>query len=203
MRDMKSEENYVWIENNGQVAYIKPQNYERSKTRKYQKEIGRQETTEYREETDCYICHNGKELTARYEKKEKTKSGYSRIVTVYECENCKECEYKAECIHANHCKTPLEERTKRLYVSKLMKQKREEDRQRITSAYGKKTANEPEYPGRRIVCGCKRRFGTAPLPISREKEGLHAEYGCSNGKISKKSCTKRFSQGGPESICTT
>lgn len=33
----ESEENYLFIEGNGQTAYIKPQNYEISKTRKYKK----------------------------------------------------------------------------------------------------------------------------------------------------------------------
>ena len=31
----ESEENYLFLEENGQLAYIKPQNYEISKTRKY------------------------------------------------------------------------------------------------------------------------------------------------------------------------
>ena len=37
----ESEENYLFIEGNGQTAYIKPQNYEISKTRKYKKDISR------------------------------------------------------------------------------------------------------------------------------------------------------------------
>ena len=132
----ESEENYVFIEGNDQTAYIKPQNYEISKTRKYKKDISRRENMEYQEETDVYICKNGKSLTARYDKKSKSKSGYISTVTVYECEDCGGCPYKQECIRGNHCKTPLEERTKRLNVSKLMKQKREEDLNRITSEYG-------------------------------------------------------------------
>ena len=37
----ESEENYLFIEGNGQTAYIKPQNYEISKTRKYKKDISK------------------------------------------------------------------------------------------------------------------------------------------------------------------
>ena len=37
----ESEENYFFIEGNGQTAYIKPQNYEISKTRKYKKDISK------------------------------------------------------------------------------------------------------------------------------------------------------------------
>lgn len=40
----ESEENYVFLEANGQISYIKPANYEISKTRKYRNDIGRIET---------------------------------------------------------------------------------------------------------------------------------------------------------------
>ena len=132
----ESEENYLFVEENGQTAYIKPQNYEISKTRSYKKDIGRSENMDYDEEKDQYRCKNGKLLSVKKEKKEKTATGYQRITTVYECEDCSECPYKKECIRGNHCRTPLEERTKSLYVSKKMKQKREECMERITSEYG-------------------------------------------------------------------
>ena len=73
----ESEENYLFREENGQLAYIKPQNYEISKTRKYRQDIGRMD-----------------------------------------------------------CKTPMEDRQKVLYVSKKMKEKRQETLERITSDYG-------------------------------------------------------------------
>ena len=132
----ESEENYMFIEGNRQQAYIKPQNYQISKIRKYKKDIGRRENMKYEEETDQYICQNGKNLTARYDRKSKSKSGYVSSLTVYECEDCRGCPYKQECIKGSNCKSPLEERTKWLNVSKVMKQKRQEDLERITSEYG-------------------------------------------------------------------
>ena len=132
----ESEENYVFIEQNRQTAYIKPQNYEISKTRKYQNDISRRENMDYRTETDSYICRNGRELTARYDKKVRNRNGYTSQVTIYECESCQGCPYKEQCIHGNNCKTPMEERTKRLNVSKVMNQKRREDLVRITGEYG-------------------------------------------------------------------
>lgn len=132
----ESEENYLFIEENGQVAFIKPANYEISKTRKYQKDISRVENMDYDSEKDSYICSMGKELTAQSETNKKTASGYTRVTTVYKCSDCSGCSKKQECIKGNNCKTPLEERNKVLYVSKKMKQKREEDLERITSEYG-------------------------------------------------------------------
>lgn len=132
----ESEENYLFIEENEQLAFIKPQNYEISKTRKYKQDISRMENMDYDAGIDSYYCKNGQILTAQYEKKERTVSGYKRTVTVYQCNNCNNCPFKTECIKGNNCKTPMKERQKVLYVSKVMKQKRLETLERITSDYG-------------------------------------------------------------------
>ena len=132
----ESEENYLFLEENGQLAYIKPQNYEISKTRKYRQDIGRMENMKYDEKADCYYCKNGQVLTAQYEKREKTASGYRRTVTVYRSNGCSGCPFKTDCIKGNNCKTPMEDRQKVLYVSKKMKEKRQETLERITSDYG-------------------------------------------------------------------
>lgn len=132
----ESEENYLFLEENGQLAYIKPQNYEISKTRKYRQDIGRMENMNYDEKADCYYCKNGQVLTVQYEKREKTASGYRRTVTVYRSSGCSECPFKTDCIKGNNCKTPMEDRQKVLYVSKKMKEKRQETIKRITSDYG-------------------------------------------------------------------
>ena len=72
----ESEENYLFIEKNGQTAYIKPQNYEISKIRKYKKDVSRRENMEYHADRDSYICRNGKELTVTNERRIKTTIGY-------------------------------------------------------------------------------------------------------------------------------
>ena len=132
----ESEEAYVFIEGNGQESYLKPQNYEISKTRKYRKDISRRENMEYNAERDEYICTNGRRLKALYDRRSKNRNGYVSTVTVYECEDCHDCPYKGQCIHGNNCKIPMEERNKRLNVSKVMKDKREEALERITTEYG-------------------------------------------------------------------
>ena len=132
----ESEENYLFIEENGQTAYIKPQNYEISKTRKYKKDISRRENMEYHADRDSYICRNGRELTVTNERRSKTASGYVSVKTYYRSPDCTGCPYKTECIKGNNCKTPMEKRNKVLMVSKTMSQKRAEDLERITSEYG-------------------------------------------------------------------
>ena len=132
----ESEENYLFIEGNGQTAYIKPQNYEISKTRKYKKDISRRENMGYHADRDSYICRNGRELTVTNERRSKTASGYVSVKTYYRSPDCTGCPYKTECIKGNNCKTPMKKRNKVLMVSKTMSQKRAEDLERITSEYG-------------------------------------------------------------------
>ena len=132
----ESEEAYVFMEGNGQEAYLKPQNYEISKTRKYQQDISRRENMAYDAEKDEYICSNGRRLKRLFDRHRKNRNGYISTVTVYECESCRGCRYKEKCIHGNNCKIPLNERNKRLNVSKVMEEKRQKTLERITTEYG-------------------------------------------------------------------
>ena len=132
----ESEENYLFLEKNGQVSYIKPTNYEISKTRKYKTDISRQENMEYDKETDSYTCKNGKKLYADGTRKSRTASGYTSISTIYRCSDCSGCPFKDKCIKGNNCRTPMEERSKVLYVSRTKEEKRAENLKRILSDYG-------------------------------------------------------------------
>ena len=132
----ESEENYVFLEANGQLSYIKPANYEISKTRRYKNDIGKIENMEYDAESDVYICRNAKRLMVDHVRHSKSKTGYVSEKTIYKCEDCSGCPHKAECIKGNNCKTPLEERTKTLQISKIFLKYRQEDLERILSAEG-------------------------------------------------------------------
>jgi transposase len=131
----ESEENYTHLEENGQLAFIKPSNYERSKTRKYKNDIGRRENMPYDAGADSYLCHLGRNLNVSYNRKTKSTAGYPILTTVYECESCGECPHKEKCIKPGG-KQPIEERTKRLYVSKTFLRQRAEAEERITSDKG-------------------------------------------------------------------
>lgn len=91
----------------------------------------------YDEEGDFYTCKNDKKLVVDHIRHSKSKTGYVSEKTVYKCENCKGCSHKSECIKGNNCKTPLEERTKVLYVSKIFNEQRKADLERIISDEGK------------------------------------------------------------------
>jgi hypothetical protein len=134
----ESEEAYVFLDKNGQLSFIKPQNYEISKTRKYRQDISRQENMTYLEAEDVYVCSQGKRLHPIGERRSKNRNGFVSTATIYECEDCSGCPYKEKCIRGNNCKTPMESRNKRLNVSKVMKEKRQETLERITTEYGTK-----------------------------------------------------------------
>ncbi len=131
----ESEENYTWCEQNRQLAFIKPANYDKAKTRKYKSDIGRRENMPYDVQSDSYICHRGHPIQAAYEKNTKSKAGYPIVTTVYTCSKCAGCPHKAQCIKGVS-KTPLEERSKSLYVSKTFLRQREEMQARIKSEEG-------------------------------------------------------------------
>lgn len=132
----ESEENYLFLEENRQLAFIKPSNYEISKTRKYRTDISRRENMTYDEDKDIYICRNQKQLKVTGIKRSKSRTGYISEKTCYSCDDCKDCPYKTSCIKGNNSKLPMEERTKHLEVSKLFQKKREEDLERILSDEG-------------------------------------------------------------------
>ena len=132
----ESEENYSYLEGNGQLSFIKPSNYEISKTRKYKNDISRIENMEYNESGDYYKCKNDKKLTITKVIKRKSKTGYQSEKTIYTCEDCSNCSYKSSCIKANSSKLQLEDRAKNLETSKLFNRQRKDNLERILSREG-------------------------------------------------------------------
>lgn len=132
----ESEENYSFIEENNQISFIKPSNYEISKTRKYKNDISRIDNMDYDSESDLFICQNGKKLIANGVKIRKSKTGYESVNTIYICEDCSNCNYKSQCIKGNNSKISLEKRTKKFETSKKFNQQRKEDLERIITDEG-------------------------------------------------------------------
>ena len=132
----ESEENYVYLKRNGQLSFIKPSNYEISKTRKYKKDIGKIENMAYHEDGDYYICSNGRRLKVSKVFNRKSKNGYKSERTLYTCKDCSNCLYKSKCIKGNNCKTPLEDRVKNVETSKVFTKCRKENLERILTQEG-------------------------------------------------------------------
>ena len=93
---------------------------------------------QYDQAGDYYICHNGKRVEKTGIKTRKTASGYLREETHYECKDCSGCPCKEKCLAGKNWKKPLEERNKKLTVSRLFEELREEEYRLINSEEGKK-----------------------------------------------------------------
>lgn len=96
----ESEENYLYLEANEQIPYIKPQTYEKWKKRNFKNDISKRENMRYDAESDFYICHNNRKLIPTSIIHRTSASGYKSEVTVYECENCDNCIHKIKCTKA-------------------------------------------------------------------------------------------------------
>lgn len=134
----ESEENYHYVDGSEQISlFVKPSNHEQKKKRKYKTDIGRRENMPYNAEKDEYTCAQGEKLTAVSTKIRKSETGYAQQVTVYECSACKGCPVKEKCIRQKKTdKTPLEDRVKRLNVSKYFAAQREAMEGKISTEEG-------------------------------------------------------------------
>jgi transposase len=126
----ESEENYQYLDTHEHTPYIKPSNYERSKSRAYKKKINLRENMDYDKENDTYICHNNKILHFIGMTTRTSKSGYKAKIKIYECENCDECSYKHNCTKSKN--------NRKIYVSEKFINYRKESTLNITSKEGKK-----------------------------------------------------------------
>jgi transposase len=125
----ESEENYKALESRIQAAYIKPQNYEKSKTRKYKTNAYLRENMPYNPENNTYTCPAGDIFAPIYNTVRKSTSGFESTVTVYECQGCSSCPQKKHCTRAKG--------NPKISVSKDFIALREKSRERITSEQGK------------------------------------------------------------------
>ena len=124
-----SEENYTYLEENGQNAYIKPADYEIRKTRKYKQNIYRVENLSYDENGDFFICPNGKKLNHAYDSKRKTQNGYEVVKSYYICENCKGCPHREKCYKGKY-------ENRKVGFSKTLARQKAEATERITTDEG-------------------------------------------------------------------
>lgn len=124
----ESEENYLYLEEQKQTPYIKPQTYEQWKKRSFKKNINKRENMLYNPETDEYTCHNGKQLKAVGVTHRTSATGYRSEITVYECEDCSDCPHKSRCTKAKG--------NRKMQVSKTFVEKRQISYENITTEEG-------------------------------------------------------------------
>lgn len=126
----ESLENYLFLEANGQVSFIKPANYEAQKTKKFKQKIGRIENMAYDPEADCFTCAEGRKLPLRRENSELVDRHF--VTTAhYRCESCKDCPRRSIC-----CQAKDPEKPKEVTLKKTFWEKRAESQKNITTERG-------------------------------------------------------------------
>ena len=124
-----SEENYTYLENNNQNAYIKPADYEVKKTRKHRNNIFHKDNMPYDAENDSFTCPNGKHLIHSYDKDVKTDNGFTVTKSYYVCESCAGCSYREQCFKGQY-------ENRKIELSKTMRRQKEEAEERISTPKG-------------------------------------------------------------------
>lgn len=93
----ESSENYMYLEEHGQKSFIKPTNYEISKTRKYKADRYSIEHMRYDEDSDYFICENGEILRFYREETKRTVNGYETHIRYYRNDSCEGCPHFGKC----------------------------------------------------------------------------------------------------------
>lgn len=126
----ESLENYLYLEENGQLSFIKPSNYEVKKTKRFREKVGRIENMTYNEQEDCFICAQGRKLPL---KKECTELKHGQFVTTswYRCEDCGCCPKRNAC-----CQAKDSEKPKEVMLRKTFWELRDKSQENITTERG-------------------------------------------------------------------
>lgn len=126
----ESLENYLYLDANDQLCFIKPTNYDQKKRGKFKKQIGRIENMRYDLEEDSFTCAQGRKLPLRRECTEK-RDGQFVTTAWYRCENCSGCPCRVQCCRAKNAEQP-----KTLVLQRTFWEKRAQATERITSERG-------------------------------------------------------------------
>ena len=103
----ESQENYLYLDAQGQMSFIKPANYEYRNSKKFKEKIGRQENMTYDEADDSYLCANQQRLTLCRETSQVTTEGYVKTTAYYGCSSCATCPLKEKCFQSKHHENKL------------------------------------------------------------------------------------------------
>ena len=122
--------NYLFLESNGQMSFIKPANYEQQKSAKFRKQLGRMENMAYDADEDCFICANGRKLPLRRECTE-LQNGREVTTAWYRCEDCKGCPLREKCCQAKDAEQPKE-----LRINKTLQELRKASQENISTERG-------------------------------------------------------------------
>ncbi|GKU81682.1 transposase [Niallia sp. NCCP-28] len=116
-----SEENYLYSLEEEFEAFIPYTTFLKEQKRTYKKDIRHASNWAYAEQKDEYTCPNNRKVLFKCYSKRTDKSGFTRDIKIYKCEDCFECPLKIQCtkgtgnrqVHYNPVYEELKEKAKR------------------------------------------------------------------------------------------
>ena len=163
----ESEENYDYLKRNNITSYIKPSNYEYSKTKKFQRDMEFRLAMEYDSDSDTYTCKGGRKLRYSEDKSKKSATGYISTAKVYRCESCEGCPYYGKCYKGKY--------TKSIQVCEAFDAFREESKQNITSPKGIKLRVNRSIQAEGVFGITKQDYSFKRF-LTRGKNNVRTEY---------------------------
>lgn len=92
-----SEDNYEFLENKIDEAYVKYNYFHKEQTRKWKENPFRIDNLYYNQESDCFYCPMGQPMNKIGIEERKTRTGYVQKNTLYQAVNCKGCPLRGMC----------------------------------------------------------------------------------------------------------
>lgn len=92
-----SEENYAGMEDRDIAAYVKYPLFYQEQNGELAKRKFRRENFPYDAQSDEFTCPNNRKLRYTGQKTDKSTTGYKKEWRLYECENCANCPFAADC----------------------------------------------------------------------------------------------------------
>ena len=163
----ESEENYDYLKRNNITPYIKPSNYEYSKTKKFQKDMEFRLAMEYDNVRDEYTCKGGRKLEFSGNKHKKGSTGYESTIKIYRCETCEGCPYYGKCYKGKYGKS--------IQVSAVFDAFRQESRNNITSEKGIQLRINRSIQAEGVFGVTKQDYGFTRF-LMRGRENVATEY---------------------------
>ncbi len=125
-----SEENYAYLEQEQVGNYLKYNTFGQEQRAHYKPNPFAVDQMAYDPQKDELICPAGKRLTYRYTFHSKSENGYRGERRCYEAEDCRDCPLRAQCYKAKG--------NRQVWLALRLKAWRQQARQNLTSAEGKK-----------------------------------------------------------------
>lgn len=163
----ESEENYNYLKKKKITSYIKPSNYEYSKTKKFQKDMEFRLAMKYNKELDIYTCKGGRTLSYETTKNKKGSTGYISRAKIYRCESCEGCPYYGKCYKGIHSKS--------IQVCEQFDKYREASRQNIISEKGIQLRINRSIQAEGVFGITKQDYSFRRF-LTRGKENVRTEY---------------------------